>query len=31
VRVGPFASRDEAEAAAKRIQRAGLQANVLAI
>lgn len=31
VRVGPFASRDEAEAAARRIKGTGLQANVITL
>lgn len=31
VRVGPFAKREEAEAAARRIQATGLQANVIAL
>jgi DedD protein len=31
VRVGPYASRDEAAAAAGRLRSAGLQANVLAL
>jgi len=31
VRVGPFASREEADAAAARVKRSGLQAFILAI
>ncbi|MFO1332138.1 MAG: SPOR domain-containing protein [Rubrivivax sp.] len=31
MRVGPFATRDEAEKAAARIKSAGLQANILAL
>jgi DedD protein len=31
VRLGPYATRDEAEAAAAKLKRAGLPANILAL